>query len=1033
MDWRESISAREAEVLAAIRGHQSNAQIAAQLHLSVRTVESHVASLLRKAGVPDRRSLAALAEESGGGSGLPVFPTSFVGRESERAMVAEALEQSRLVNLVGVGGMGKTRLAVEVAAGLDRDAVFVDLVPVRAGGVGQAVAQALGVVERPPGTPADAVVDHLRAPGALLVLDNCEHVIAEVGELVARILRACPRVTILATSRERLAVPGERLVQVPPLGEEAGRLFLDRARATDPELVAEPAAVERLCAGLDGMPLAIELVAARAAFLGVDGARAALDDLLRLISGGRGPDQRHHSLQEVIGWSLELLDDEERVLFRRLGVFVGGFDLDAAAAVSPELSVGAVADLVGRLADRSLVVHRRVGTTTRWSLLETVRAVALHELNATGEDLGPRYVRWAADTAARLEHRVRSTEAQQPLPSTGGSAAGDFDAVADDLRNALTQATLHDATRRHSTGGPAASEFDAADDLRNALTQAAPDVATRRPSTGGERLDDRTPGGPTDPAVYQLAKSLAWLSFWRGLVVAARDLYRTAAELDPANAADDLTTAAAVALATADGETGFRLLMEAAARAEAVGDKSVEATSVAAAVVAATRFSMSFTEPIPHERLVGLLAEASALAQPTDPRSAAVLATARAWTAGGTRLDPDLDLSRAAVAAARRAGDDALVLGALDALGTALANAGRLRQAHRLSDERLRLAAIASRFEPAVVAELVDLFHVASTSALAAGDLPAAAAIAEQASRHDAAGTRSAVSEPATRRESVGTHPAQVSERDSVGTQATRPDSVGTDLAQAARRESVSSHPAQASRRWSVGAHPAIIAPRMIRLHGLTGDFDGALAQADVLWDGWLSSGVVSELSSLRGDWPSSAVAIVALVHGVRGDGPRFEEWRSRALRVAHVDDAADSLALAAPAAFVDARVAVHTGRYDDAPRLVAAALAGFLEKWWMPYAHAAGAELAVVAGLPDADERLAQAGPAAKENDWAAACLARATARRTGDLELMGESVAQWERIAARFERAVTLLLIPERADEGAAELAALRVPRVQ
>lgn len=932
MDWRESISAREAEVLAAIRGHQSNAQIAAQLHLSVRTVESHVASLLRKARVPDRRSLAALAEESGGGSGLPVFPTSFVGRESEQAMVAEALEQSRLVNLVGAGGMGKTRLAVEVAAGLDRDAVFVDLVPVRAGGVGQAVAQALGVVERPPGTPADAVVDHLRAPGALLVLDNCEHVIAEVGELVARILRSCPRVTILATSRERLAVPGERVVQVPPLGEEAGRLFLDRARATDPELVAEPAAVERLCAGLDGMPLAIELVAARAAFLGVDGARAALDDLLRLISGGRGPDQRHHSLQDVIGWSLELLDDEERLLFRRLGVFVGGFDLDAAAAVSPELSVGAVADLVGRLADRSLVVHRRVGTTTRWSLLETVRAVALHELSTSGEDLGPRYVQWAAATAVRLEQKVRSTEAQ-PLPSTAGAAVGDFDAVADDLRNALAQTAPYDATRR--------------------------------PSTGGERSDDRTPGRPTG---YQLAKSLAWLSFWRGLVVAARDLYRTAAELDPANAADDLTTAAAVALATADGETGFRLLMEAAARAEAVGDKAAQATSVAAAVVAATRFSMSFTEPIPHERLVELLAEASTLTQPIDPRSAAVLATARAWTAGGTRLDPDLDLSRAAVAAARRAGDDALVLGALDALGTALANAGRLRQAHRLSDERLRLAATASRFEPAVVAELVDLFHVASTSALAAGDPPAAAAIAEQASRHDA-----------------------------------------------------------------VATHPAIVAPRMIRLHGLTGDFDGALAQADVLWDGWLSSGVVSELSSLRGDWPSSAVAIVALVHGVRGDGPRFEEWRSRALRVAHVDDAADSLALAAPAAFADARVAVHTGRYDDAPRLVAAALAAFLEKWWMPYAHAAGAELAVVAGLPDADERLAQAGPAAKENDWAAACLVRAVARRTGDLELMAESVAQWERIGARFERAVTLRLIPERADEGAAELAALRVPRVQ
>ena len=302
---------------------------------------------------------------------------------------------------------------------------------------------------------------------------------------------------------------------------------------------------------------------------------------------------------------------------------------------------------------------------------------------------------------------------------------------------------------------------------------------------------------------------------------------------------------------------------------------------------------MCFTDPVPRDRLVALLADATALVDPADQRSAAVLAMARAWVSGQTPLDPDLELSRAAVAAARRCGEAALVLGALDALGMALANAGRLRQAHRLSDERLRLAATASRYEPAVAAELVDLFHVASTSALAAGDLPAAASITEQGFRDN-----------------------------------------------------------------SVSVHPAITAPRLIRLDGLTGRFDEALAQADVLWDGWLyaaTAGVESELSSLRGDWPSSAAAIVAMVHGVRGDVPRFEEWRSRALRMAHVDDAASSRALAAPAAFTDARVAAHTGRYVDAPGLVAAALAAFPQKWkwWLAYAHATGAELAVVAGLP--------------------------------------------------------------------------------
>jgi hypothetical protein len=273
-----------------------------------------------------------------------------------------------------------------------------------------------------------------------------------------------------------------------------------------------------------------------------------------------------------------------------------------------------------------------------------------------------------------------------------------------------------------------------------------------------------------------------------------------------------------------------------------------------------------------------------------------------------------------------------------------------LRQAHRLSDERLRLAAGASRFEPAVAAELVDLFHVASTSALAAGDLPAAAAIAEQA------------------------------ERD------------GPDT------------------------HPAIVAPRLIRLHGLSGRFDEALVQADVLWDGWLTAttaGPESELSSLRGDWPSSAAAIVAMIHGLRGDIPRFEEWRARARRMAGVDNAAGSLGLAAPAAFTDARVAIHTGQYADAVRLVAAAFAAFPEKWWFAYAHAAGAELAVVAGLPDAAERLVEAESAAVENDWAAACLLRAKGRQTGDPRLIAESAARWEQLGAQFELAVTLQLV--------------------
>ena len=849
---------REAEVLAAIRGHQSNAQIAANLHLSVRTVESHVSSLLRKAGVTDRRTLATLAETSLD-NGLPVFPTSFVGRARERAAVLSALRGARLVSLVGTGGMGKTRLAVEVARELAGDTVFVDLVPVRAG-VARAVAQVLGATERPPGTPTDAVIDRLRSENMLLVLDNCEHVVAEAGELIARILRSCPQVRILATSRERLAVAGEALVRVPPLGTDAPDLFAARVRAVDPDLAVPPEVVERLCAALDGMPLAIELVAARTASLGVDGVQAALADRLRLISGGRDVDARHRSLGAVLGWSLDLLDEEERRVFRRLGVFVGGFDLAAVIALNPEHGVGAVADLLGRLADRSLVVRR----SERWSLLATVRAVAAHELAASGEDVLARYVRWAADTATALESRIEHV------------TAAEFDVVADDLRHALSRAE-------------------------------------------------------PDETAHRLARSLARLSFGRGLVVEARELYRAAAELAPDPAAD-LVAAGWAALTVSDGETAFSLFLAAGA--------------VATAAIAATRFSVCFTEPVSRDRVGALVAQA---ADPADERAAAELAIARAWIAGQRPLEPDLEAAREAVSAARRTGDVALVLSALDALGIALANAGRLREAHRLSDERLRLAASAPRYEPAVAAELVDLFHAASTSAIAAGDLHAAEAIA------------------------------------------------GLDS--------------------PVGGHAAIIAPRLIRLYGLTGRFDEAIAQADVLWQGWLvaaTAGPGSELSALRGDWPSSAAAIAALVHGLRGDLPLLQEWRSRALRIARVDDAADSPGLAASAAFADARIAVHTGRLGDAARLVDAAFAPFPEKWWQAYAHAAGAELAVVAGLPDATDRLAAADPAAENNDWAAACLTRATARHTGDPRLMADAVARWERVGAWFEHAATQRLIP-------------------
>jgi len=397
------MSEREAEVLDAVGAHLSNAQIAGRLHISVRTVESHVSSLLRKFGAADRRELAGLASAVGAPAaavGLPARWTSFVGREGERATVLAALGEARLVTLVGPGGVGKTRLAVEAAreaaSSFPSGCAFADLVPVRDGFVVQSVASVLGVSERPQQPLAEAVLDYLAGRRALLVLDNCEHLLAEAAAFTERLLAACPGVRVLVTSRERLAVAGERMVTVPPLSlvagvadgvasSEAALLFIDRACAVDSGFIPA-AAVDELCARLEGVPLAIELAAARSASLGLDGLLAGLDDYLRLLAGGRGADPRHHSLRAVIGWSHDLLDDAERAMFRRLGVFAGGFDLDAACAISADGKRGATADVIGRLADKSLLVAAHGSGSGRWRMLDTVRAYALEQLTASGEE-----------------------------------------------------------------------------------------------------------------------------------------------------------------------------------------------------------------------------------------------------------------------------------------------------------------------------------------------------------------------------------------------------------------------------------------------------------------------------------------------------------------------------------------------------------------------------------------------------------------------------------------------------------------------
>jgi len=444
--------------------------------------------------------------------------------------------------------VGKTRLAAAVAEQAARSfpygGAFVDLVPVREGFVAQAVAAVLGVTEHPQQPLDDVVVEELRRGRSLLVLDNCEHLLDATAAVIERLLASCPELTVLTTSRERLGVPGERTIRVPPLslvsadtggptGSEAEALFLDRATAADPDFVDEHSRVGQLCARLDGMPLAIELAAARIASLGVDGLLAGLADHLQLLAGGRGADHRHRSLRDVIDWSHDLLDDAERALFRRLGVFAGGFDLDGAVAVTPAGDRGTIADLIGRLADKSLLVHRQ----SHWRLLETVRAYALSKLDTAGEEPGTRlrHLGWAASTAEELETRIAAAK----------SWRDDFDAVADDLRAAL--------------GGAA-------------------------------------PGPGQDNAAHRLGRALGHLSYARGFMVESGQHYRETATRAPVDgdAVADLRMAADVALANMRGDEAFELLVQAADRADVAGDAAARAAALAFAVTIADRAPSDF-------------------------------------------------------------------------------------------------------------------------------------------------------------------------------------------------------------------------------------------------------------------------------------------------------------------------------------------------------------------------------------------------------------------------------------------------------
>jgi predicted ATPase/class 3 adenylate cyclase len=396
-------------------------------------------------------------------SHLPSRLSSFVGRTAETAEVKRLLKLSRLLTLTGSGGVGKSRLAFQVAADLlaeyPDDAFIIDLAPLSNPAlVPQHVLSALGVAEEPGRSQVDTLLAHLAGRRLLLLFDGCEHLLAACAALAEMILRTCPHVRILATSREPLRIGGEMTWRVPSLsipdtvvisgGDDAKRfdavsLFIERARQSKPDFAVDGGnvkAVVQVCRRLDGIPLALELAAVRVKVLSCEQIAERLDDRFRLLtSGARDALPRHQTLRAAVDWSYDLLDEHERMLFLRLSVFQGGFAIEAAEAVcsSSQCATADVLDQLARLVDKSLILVDERNGRARYRLLETLRQYGMERLAAAGEqgELHGRLLSWALVQAERAEPELKGPKQ--------GAFLDLLEDEHDNMRAALTWAFSH--------------------------------------------------------------------------------------------------------------------------------------------------------------------------------------------------------------------------------------------------------------------------------------------------------------------------------------------------------------------------------------------------------------------------------------------------------------------------------------------------------------------------------------------------------------------------------------------------------------
>ncbi|WP_203718691.1 ATP-binding protein [Asanoa siamensis] len=669
-----AISAREAEVLAGVRDHLTNAEIAEQLFISVRTVETHVASLLRKLAVENRRVLGRVAvnvltptSPAPFGGRLPQPLTGFIGRAAERAELAAVVRGHRLVTAVGPGGVGKTRLAVAVAADLapafPDGACYVDLVPVASGDMlALAVAETLGVPQRTR-SAEDALITWFSTRHTLLVLDNCEHLVDSVAELVERLLAGGDQLAVLATSRSRLLLPFEKVFVVPGLslaGGDAATLFGERAAAAGAPDVLDRTRVEQICAELDGIALAIELAAARVPSLGLNGLQASLSDSLGLLTSRRRNDVRHHSMRATLDWSYQLLDPVDQALLRRISVFPDPFTIAAAREVAawPPVDAAAVAGCLARLTDQSLVAPTLYGPDSRHRALETVRQYGAGQLAESGEsdESAIRHMRWCLDLA-------------------------------------------------HGDAG--------LNDLRAALSWAAQRTAHHADA-------------------YVLADRLGAVTFRLGRPQESQHRYEQAAGLAPSDeiAAAALHRAAEVAHRRHLGDDALRLLQAAAEAAVAGGRPADAARDLATAVELVYRGAGIIATPPDPDVVESWLHRATDLAG-SDPVAQARIAIASVYRLPDS--DPtSVQNSAQAVELAKRSSDPADLSVALDRL-TETQVAHRALPAAMITARRRvdLLTALPAPVDP-IGYEYADALSAAADTALANGDLAAARSYAEQ-------------------------------------------------------------------------------------------------------------------------------------------------------------------------------------------------------------------------------------------------------------------------------------------------------------